>query len=94
MTEKEHDKRVSVLQYINTFLLAMISLFFYLGYQKLDVVAEKQQKTSEDIVVMKAVQDRNVKDINDISIQLSTHVTGDATYKMWVDQTYSRKLQK
>lgn len=94
MTERQVEKRVSMLQYLNTGLLTLICGFSVMAATELTAVKTNQSEIGKELIRMKTVQDINVENIKNVSNELSDLQLRSLTdYRTWVDNNYVRKPQ-
>jgi hypothetical protein len=86
------DKRVSILQYVNTAILTCIGIVAMMIFITTSKVKESQNYTSLELVRMKTIQDINTNNIQQIDKRVTALELNYLDYiKTWVDQNFIRK---
>lgn len=88
------DKRVTMLQYINTGILSLILGLATMIAMQLSTIKSNQAATQAELVRLRTVQDRNVNDVNSLDkrvVVLELNYTQDL--KNWVEDNFIRRPQ-
>jgi hypothetical protein len=101
MAPEQADKRVNILQYINTGILTLtLSLagFMYANITSVKTLQLTMQREnvefSKEILRIKTIQDINTASISTLDKRINTLELNYLDYiKTWVDQNYVRKPQ-
>jgi hypothetical protein len=89
------DKRVTMLQYINTGILSLILGIATMISVQLSHIKEDQSVMQAELLRLKTVQDINVANVSTLSGKVQALEIGYAQdLKNWVDLNYVRKPQK
>jgi hypothetical protein len=87
------EKRINLLQYINTVILTVIGIFATLIFVTTTNVRQAQNETAQELVRMKTVQDINVANVSQIDKRVTSLELNYLDYiKTWVDDNFVRKL--
>ena len=94
MTERQ-EQRVGYLQYLNTFLLSIISIFSVMAWSSLNEVKTKQVEVGEKLIKMQTIQDQDLSQMKDISSRMYImEMSTPDILKVWVEKNYVRKPQR
>jgi hypothetical protein len=94
-TSTSTEKRLSFIQYLNTFILSAIAIITIIVFNMLNTIRNDQTEFSKELLRLKTVQDINVKNIENVDKRVTTLELNYLDYiKTWVDQNYQRKPQK
>jgi len=94
MTERQ-EQRVGYLQYLNTFLLSIISIFSVMAWSSLNEVKTKQVEVGEKLIKMQTIQDQDLSQMKDISSRMYImEMSTPDVLKVWVEKNYVRKPQR
>jgi hypothetical protein len=89
------DKRVSMLQYINTGILTLILAIASMIAVTITDVKEQQANTQAELLRLKTIQDINVNNVGNLDNRVKTlEVNYTSELKMWVENNYVRKPQR
>lgn len=88
------DRRVSLLQYINTGILTLILGIAGMTANLLVDVKQEQTDTRVEITRLKTVQDTNVNNVRDLDTRVTRlEINYVEDLKTWIDANYIRKPQ-
>ena len=95
LMKEESDKRVRLLQYINTFILTAILGMSTMAAVQLTSVKEIQSSLQAEVLRIKTVQDINTVNIGILDNRVKVlEISSMSDIKNWVEQNYVRKPQK
>jgi hypothetical protein len=94
MTPERADKRVSLLQYVNTFLLTLTLGVATMTASVLVGVKSEQTSAKVELVRLKTVQDANTNKIGELDTRVDRlEINYVEDLKNWIEQNYIRKPQ-
>lgn len=95
LMKEESDKRVRLLQYINTFILTAILGMSTMAAVQLTQVKDTQSELQAEVLRIKTIQDINTTNISILDSRVKIlEINATADLKNWVDLNYVRKPQK
>ena len=102
MTPETIEKRITVMQYINTIILTAIGIFAFMIFttvrdigKEQEIIVRKQFVMETEDLRLKTTQDRNVSDIAELAARVTVLETNYLDkIKDWIDANYVRKVQR
>lgn len=89
------NKRIKIIEYINTVILTIIGISSTIIFVMLSNVRQSQEETAKELIRLKTVQEMNVSAVKGLTDRVQNLELSYLEYiKNWVDENYIRKPQK
>ena len=94
LMKEESDKRLRLLQYINTFILTAILGISAMAAVQLTQVKDKQTIYATELIRLKTIQDINTANIGILDSRVKVlEINSMSDIKNWVDENFVRRPQ-
>jgi hypothetical protein len=91
--ETDH-KTIGFLQYLNTFILAVLTIVSGLIFTTLVNIKVVQEEQGKEMIRLKTMQDVNVSNVNMLIKKSENELVNRISLQDWVDDNFVRKPQR